>query len=74
MEGFGGIGGMVGSIILTIWRGPKRRIHGVLGGNILLNLFGWFLVGLGRNWYVWSFAAFLGFFFLPILNESNQAI
>ena len=71
---FGGIGGVVGSVVLTIWGGPKRRIIGVLGGDILINLLGWFLVGLGRNGYVWSLAAFLGFFFLPILNGSSQAI
>jgi MFS family permease len=69
-----GIGGVVGGAVLSIWGGPKRKIHGVLLGNILMNLLGWFLVGLGQNWYVWALAAFLGIFFLPILNGSNQAI
>jgi hypothetical protein len=68
---FGGIGGVVGSVVLTICGGPKRRIIGILGGDILINLLGWFLVGLRRNGYVWSLAAFLGFFFLPILNGSS---
>jgi hypothetical protein len=43
-------------------------------GNILMNLLGWFFVGLGQNWIVWTLAAFIGVFFLPILNGSNQAI
>jgi len=71
---FAGIGGVLGSVVMTIWGGPKRRIHGIIGGEILLNLLGWVLVGLGRNGYVWSLAAFLGFFFLPIVNGSRQAI
>jgi len=70
----GGIGGLAGSIVLSIWGGPKRKIHGVLLGNIFMNLFGWFLIGLGQNWYIWALASFLGLFFLPILNGSNQAI
>ena len=70
----GGIGGLAGSLVLSVWGGPKRKIHGVLLGNIFMNLLGWFLVGLGQNWYIWALAAFLGFFFLPILNGSNQAI
>jgi len=28
----GGIGGMVGSVVQTVWVEPKRKIHGVLGG------------------------------------------
>lgn len=70
----GGIGGLAGGLTLTIWGGPKRRIHGVLIGNLLISLLGWFIVGLGNSWYVWSLAAFLGFFFMPILNGANQAI
>ena len=69
-----GIGGVVGGTVLSIWGGPKRKIHGILMGNILMNLVGWMLVGLGQNWYIWTLAAFLGVFFLPILNGSNQAI
>jgi DHA3 family macrolide efflux protein-like MFS transporter len=70
----GGIGGLVGSILLVIWGGPKRKVHGVLMGDVLSNLLGWVLVGLGGNQYVWSLAAFLGLFFMPILNGANQAI
>jgi MFS family permease len=70
----GGIGGLAGSLVLSVWGGPKRKIHGVLLGNIFINLLGWFLIGLGQNWYIWALAAFLGLFFLPILNGSNQAI
>lgn len=70
----GGVGGLVGSILLTAWGGPKRKVHGVLGGMILISLFGGISLGLGQNVYVWVPAAFLSWIFLPIVNGSNQAI
>ncbi len=71
---FGGIGGLAGGLALAIWGGPKRRVNGVLMGELLVSLLGWFLVGLGNSWHIWSLAAFLGFFFIQILNGANQAI
>jgi MFS family permease len=68
-----GVGGVGGSIVLSIWGGPKRRVHGVLAG-MGLGMIGMVLMGLGRNLYVWSFAAFINLFFIPIVNGSNQAI
>jgi DHA3 family macrolide efflux protein-like MFS transporter len=68
-----GIGGVAGSILLSVWGGPKRRIHGVLAG-MGLGMFGMVLMGLGRDMYVWSLAGFISLFFLPIINGSNQAI
>jgi MFS family permease len=70
----GGIGGLVGSIILSIWGGPKRRVHGVLLGMVSTSLAGMLLIGLGRDSFVWALAMFLGLLTLPIINGSNQAI
>jgi len=68
-----GIGGLVGGIVLSIWGGPKRRIHGILIGLILATL-GILLIGLGRRPLIWALAAFFTVFFVPILNGSSQAI
>jgi len=68
-----GAGGVVGSIVLSIWGGPKRRVHGVLAG-MGLGMTGMVLMGLGRDLYAWAFAAFISLFFIPIINGSNQAI
>lgn len=68
-----GLGGVVGSIVLSIWGGPKRRIHGVLI-SLTLAMLGILLIGLGRVPYVWALAAFFTLFFVPILNGSTQAI
>ena len=68
-----GIGGVAGSIVLSIWGGPKRRIHGVLGG-LALCMLGNFFIGFGRDIYFWAVAAFFTMFFLPTINGSSQAI
>lgn len=68
-----GLGGIVGSILLSIWGGPKRRIHGVLIG-LTLAMVGILLLGLGRSPLIWAFTAFFTLLFIPILNGSTQAI
>ena len=68
-----GSGMLVGSVVMTAWGGPERRINGVfsfalLGGLCIL------IAGLWRS--VWLFAA-IGFVFsfrLPILRGSRDAI
>jgi len=67
------IGGVVGGLVMSIWGGPKRRIHGVFGGLILINLARVFM-GLGQEVYVWSITGFFVLFFIAISNSSNQAI
>ncbi len=73
VESATGAGGLFGSVVLGIWGGPKRRIHGVLIG-LALAMLGMLLFGLGRDLYLWVPAAFFTLFFVPILNGSNQAI
>jgi DHA3 family macrolide efflux protein-like MFS transporter len=68
-----GAGGVVGSVLLSIWGGPKRRINGVFLG-LLIAMAGILLIGLGRNLVVWAAAAFFTLLFVPVLNGSSQAI
>jgi MFS family permease len=70
----GAVGGVVGGLVMSAWGGPKRRVHGVLFGWFISSLLGTVLMGLGRITPVWAVAAFLGVFFVPIINGSNQAI
>jgi MFS transporter, DHA3 family, macrolide efflux protein len=70
----GAIGGLVGSIILTVWGGPKRKIHGVLAGWVIVGVLGLGLMGLGRSLPFWLVAHFLMMCVNPLLNGSNQAI
>jgi MFS transporter, DHA3 family, macrolide efflux protein len=70
----GAVGGVVGGLVMSAWGGPKRLVHGVLAGWALASVFGTTLFGLGNSIPVWAIAAFIGVFFIPIINGSNQAI
>lgn len=74
VQAVAGLGGLVGGLLLTAWGGPKRRIHGILVGMLLASLTGSLLMGLGATPVIWSVAAFCSYFFLPVINASNQAI
>jgi MFS family permease len=69
-----GVGALVGATLLSTWGGPRRRIHGVLGGFILSSILGQSIMGLGQSLPIWVFAAFCSMFFLPFINGSNQSI
>jgi MFS family permease len=70
----GAIGGVVGGLAMTAWGGPKKLINGVLMGWGLSSLLGVTLMGLGDQIPIWAIASFIGMFFIPIINGSNQAI
>ncbi len=68
------VGGVLGGITMSTWGGFKRRVHGVLLGWLASSLVGFVLFGLGQTLVIWSVAAFMGTFFGPLINGSNQAI
>lgn len=74
VQAFFGIGGVAGGVLLSIWGGPRRRVHGVLLGMALSSLLGLGLLGLGRGVVLWAAGGFFSMFFIPIINGSNQAI
>ncbi len=68
-----GLGMLAGSLLLSIWGGPRRKIHGVLGFLILLGL-GVALVGLRPSTALVTAGFFLVMFCAPIVNGSSQVI
>jgi DHA3 family macrolide efflux protein-like MFS transporter len=69
-----GVGALIGSLILSVWGGPRRRVHGVLLGWTLSALLGQLLFGLGRTPTFWAITGFALGFVSPVVNASNQAI
>ncbi|NWF70720.1 MAG: MFS transporter [Chloroflexi bacterium] len=69
-----GVGGVVGALALSVWGGPKRRVHGVLLGMVASSLLGSAVMGLGVGLLFWLPGAFFMMFFIPLINGSNQAI
>ena len=74
VQSVGAVGGVVGGLLMSVWGGPKRLVHGVLLGWVASSLLGQVLLGLGQDLVLWATAAFFLSFFVPIINGSNQAI
>jgi len=70
----GAVGGIAGGLLMSVWGGPRRRVHGVVFGWMLVGLVGMLVFGLGQGLAVWMVATFLGASLNPIINGSNQAI
>jgi DHA3 family macrolide efflux protein-like MFS transporter len=75
----GAVGGVISGVLISMWGGFKRRIHGVLLGWALAT--GALVVfGLGRMTPVWAGLPFWGgslfisTFFSALIDSSNQAI
>ncbi|AHJ29004.1 MFS transporter [Nodularia spumigena CS-584] len=68
-----GIGGVIGALILSIWGGFHRRIHGMLLGFIGYGFFRTIL-GLGQTLPVWIITHFLASLLMPLFYSSSNAI
>jgi MFS family permease len=68
-----GGGLFLGSLLLSVWGGPKRKIDGVLGFCFLFGLF-LSLMGLRPSALLIALSAFGAHFTIPFINGSNQAI
>ncbi len=68
-----GAGLMTGSLVMSFWGGPKRRIHGVLNFE-LFSGFCFLLIGLRPYAPLVALGAFGAHFTIAIITGSNQAI
>jgi len=69
----GSIGLLAGSLLMSVWGGPARRILGVLGFSPLLGL-ALLVIGIGRSMPAIAAGVFLMYFLVPIINGSDQAL
>jgi len=69
-----GVGGVVGGIVVTIWGGPKRKIHGVLASCAASFLAGDLLFAAGRTPEAWIAAAFATAFFIPFMTSAQRSL
>ena len=74
VQSLAAVGGLVGSLVLAAWGGPRCLIYGVLLGWLLNGLLGRFLMGITESHILWMVSAFLLAFFMPMVNGCNQAI
>ncbi|MBN1993577.1 MAG: MFS transporter [Anaerolineae bacterium] len=68
-----GLGMLAGSLLMTVWGGPKRRIYGVLGFE-LFSALSFVLMGL-RPWaWLIALGAFTAHLAIAIIFACNQAL
>ncbi len=68
-----GIGALLGGVTISIWGGPKSRIHGLLAGNAIWRL-GLLTLSLAQGIGLKIVAAFVSGFSSPFPSSCNQAI
>ena len=68
-----GLGFLLGSLTMSAWGGPKRRIYGILGANLLVGS-ALYLAGFPPRAWILATAAFVCFTAMPITNGCSQAI
>ncbi len=73
VQSAGAIGGVIGGVVMSVWSGFKRRVHGVLGGWAI-SAIGLIVLGIGQGPTIWLPAMFVTSLVSPLVNTSNQAI
>ena len=69
----GAIGGIIGGVVMSIWGGPKVRVHGVFIG-LTLAAVGGLVIGLGTHYLHWAAGIFIFMSTIALTNGSNQSI
>jgi MFS transporter, DHA3 family, macrolide efflux protein len=68
-----GVGGVIGAVLLSVWGGFRRRIHGMLLGFAGTGLFK-VVLGLGQTPLIWAIAHFCATLPIPMFYSSSNAI
>ncbi len=74
VNAIGAAGSVLGGVLMSLWGGPKKRVHGVLMGWVISGLFAQSLLGFARSLAGWSVGLLIGGLLGPVMNGSNQAI
>jgi MFS transporter, DHA3 family, macrolide efflux protein len=74
VQGANGIAGMVGGALMSVWGGPRRKIHGVLAVAAVSFLAGDLLFAVGRSTPVWVAGAIVGSGIIPSVDTQNRPV
>jgi DHA3 family macrolide efflux protein-like MFS transporter len=68
-----GLGSLPGTLIMSAWGGPRKRVYGVLGSGVLAGI-AYFFHGVAPNLWVVAVAGFFFSLVLPVMMASSQAL
>ncbi|HSK87525.1 MAG TPA: MFS transporter [Anaerolineales bacterium] len=74
VQSTGAVGGIVGSGILSLWGGTRRRIHNILIGGAGAGLLGILWLGMSGGILFWAIGSFFFAFFEPFVEGGNLAL
>jgi hypothetical protein len=74
VQSTGAVGGIVGSGILSLWGGTRRRIHNILIGGAGAGLLGILWLGMSGGILFWAVGSFFFAFFEPFVEGGNLAL
>lgn len=69
-----GVAGIVGSILVTLMKQPKKRVPVIINTMIFSFLICNSMLGFGRKYYVWMIAVFAGNCLIPFLIANVEYI
>ncbi len=69
----GGVGMLIGSVLLSVWGGPKKKIFSILL-FISISSVGLVIAGLRPNAFLIAVGYFVMLFLIPLASGSSQAI
>jgi hypothetical protein len=69
----GATGMLVGSVAVSAWGGPKRRVLGVIVSNFVIAI-GLFIGAIRPSIVLFTIAAFIVMSVLPVANAASQAV
>lgn len=73
LSSIAGIGFLAGSVLMSTWGGPKRKITGIYIASMVLSL-ALFVIGLTKNPVLLGIGAFFAFIGSPITSACSQVI
>jgi MFS transporter, DHA3 family, macrolide efflux protein len=68
-----GAGMLAGSIVMSVWGGPRDRVAGVVWFQVLLGVF-LIAMGLSATPALMALSGFCGLFFIPLTNACGQLL
>lgn len=68
-----GLGFLAGSLVMSVWGGPKRKMLGIYIPHVIM-AFSLFILGFTMNLWILGVGAFLAFCSMPISHSCTQVI